>query len=100
LEITFSTMQLEVCYLNSQLAVRTFGDVVARKYVERVNIIKRSKSVNGLTKLPGLCCHQLADDRVGQWAINLTGFYWLIFTLEGEQLEIARIKEVSKYDEN
>ena len=30
----------------------------------------------------------------------LTGSYWLIFTLEGEQLEIARIEEVSKHDEN
>ena len=100
MEITFRTRQLERCYLQSQFAVRTFGDVVARKYVERVNIIKLSKSIDDLKKLPGLRCHQLAGDRAGQWAINLTGFYRLIFTLEGERLEIARIEEVSKHYEN
>jgi len=100
LEITFRTRQLERCYLHFQFAVRTFGDVVARKYVERVNIMKLSKSIDDLKKLPGLRCHQLAGDRAGQWAVNLTGFYRLIFTLEGERLAIARIEEVSKHYEN
>jgi proteic killer suppression protein len=100
LEITFRTRQLERCYLHSQLAVRTFGDVVARRYIERVNIIKLSKSIDDLKKLPGLRCHQLVGDRAGQWAVNLTGFYRLIFTLEGERLEIAHIEEVSKHYEN
>jgi toxin HigB-1 len=100
LEITFRTRQLERCYFHSQLAIRTFGDVVARRYIERVNIIKLSQSIDDLKKLPGLRCHQLAGDRAGQWAVNLTGFYRLIFTLEGDQLEIARIEEVSKHYEN
>ena len=100
MEITFRTRQLERCYLHFQFAVRTFGDVVARKYVERVTIIKLSRSIDDLKKLSGLRCHQLTGDRAGQWAVNLTGFYRLIFTLEGERLEIARIEEVSKHYEN
>ena len=100
MEITFRTRQLERCYLNSQLAVRTFGTVVARKYIERVNILKIAHSIEDVKKLPGLRCHQLVGDRAGQWAVNLTGFYRLIFTLEGERLEMARIEEVSKHYEN
>ena len=65
-----------------------------------MNIIKLSQSIDDLKKLPGLRCHQLAGDRAGQWAVNLTGFYRLILTLEGDQLEIARIEEVSKHYEN
>ncbi len=48
-------------------------------------------------KLPGLRCHPLKGKRIGQYAINLNGFYRLIFTLTGETLEIVRIEEVSKH---
>ena len=65
-----------------------------------MNIIKLSNSIDDLKKLLGLRCHQLAGDRAGQWAVNLTGFYRLIFSLEGDHLEIARIEEVSKHYEN
>jgi proteic killer suppression protein len=48
-------------------------------------------------KLSVLRCHPLKGDQSGQYAVNITGFYRLIFSLEGETLEIARIKEVSKH---
>lgn len=48
-------------------------------------------------KLPVLRCHPLKGNRAGQYAVNITGFYRLIFSLEGEMLEIARIEEVSKH---
>jgi len=34
---------------------------------------------------------------MGQWALSLTGFHRLIFTLESDRLEIAMIEEVSKH---
>jgi proteic killer suppression protein len=70
---------------------------VARKYIQRVNIIKQARNIEELKVLPGLRCHPLKGDRQGHWAINLTGFYRLIFTLEGETMEIVRIEEVSKH---
>ena len=48
-------------------------------------------------KLPGLRCHPLKGNRTGQYAVNITGFYRLIFSLKGEMLEIVRIDEVSKH---
>jgi proteic killer suppression protein len=39
----------------------------------------------------------LKGDRSGEWAVKLTGFYRLIFTLEGKRLQIALIEEVSKH---
>jgi proteic killer suppression protein len=44
-----------------------------------------------------LHCHPLKGERQKEWAITLKGFYRLIFTLEGQSLEIVRIQEVSKH---
>jgi len=58
------------------------------------------KGLDELSRLPGLRCHPLKGNRVGQWALNLTGFYRLIFTLEGNRLHIACIEEVSKHHDD
>lgn len=95
--VKFRTRKLEKCYLQSNQSVREFGDQVGRKYIQRVNIIKRTNSLSELEKLPGLRCHALKGTRTGQYAVNLTGYYRLIFTLEGELLNIAMIEEISKH---
>ncbi|VAW85783.1 hypothetical protein MNBD_GAMMA18-2012, partial [hydrothermal vent metagenome] len=38
--VKFRTGKLEKCYFTSKQAVREFGDVVGRKYIQRINIIK------------------------------------------------------------
>jgi len=97
LEIRFRTRKLQKHYEKSREAEKTYGREVARKYIQRVNIIKEAHDIDELCALPRLRCHQLKGDRQGQWAAKLTGFYRLIFTLEGEKLEIALIEEVSKH---
>jgi toxin HigB-1 len=95
--ITFRTRKLQRHYEHAAEAVRAYGDRVARKYVERINIIKSARDIHELQQIAVLRCHPLVGDRDGQWAMWLTGFYRLIFTLEGEDLEIAMIEEVSKH---
>ncbi len=95
--VKFRKSKLEKCYLKEREASRAFGDEVGRKYIQRINIIKRARNIDELKVLPALRCHPLKGDRKGQYAVNLTGFYRLIFTLEGESLEITLIEEVSKH---
>lgn len=97
MEIRFRTRKLRRQYEDHREGERAYGARVARRYVERVNIIKQARDVEELKQLPGLRCHELRGDRGGQWAVVLTGFHRLIFTLEGSLLEIARIEEVSKH---
>lgn len=97
MEVRFRTKKLQRQYEQANEAKRAFGATVARKYIQRVNIIKSAENLDELRKLPGLRCHELKGNRRGQWAINLTGFFRLIFCLEGVQLHIARIEEVSKH---
>ena len=97
MEIRFRTRKLEKQYAHHRDAEKAYGREVARKFVQRVNIIKNARDIDALKRLPALRCHELKGSRKGEWAIRLTGFYRLIFTLEGECLEIARIEEVSKH---
>ncbi len=97
MEVAFRTRKLEREYRNNTAAVKAYGKQVARKYIQRINIIKHARDIDELIGLPGLRCHPLKGDRQGQYAVTLTGFYRLIFTLHGNALEIANIEEVSKH---
>ena len=97
MEVTFRTRRLEKEYREYARAVKSYGTEVARRYIQRINILKQVRNIEELMHLPGLGCHPLKGDRHGQYAIKLTGFYRLIFTLKGDALEIAHIEEVSKH---
>lgn len=97
LTVTFRTKQLERCYVEHKAAVRAFGQDVARRYIERINIIRCTASLEELMRLSVLRCHPLTGDRAGSYAIKLTGFMRLIFSLDGESLTVVRIEEVSKH---
>ncbi len=97
MEVTFKTRRLEKEYREYARAVKSYGTKVARKYILRINIIKRVNNIEELMRLPGLRCHPLKGDRYGQYAAKLTGYFRLIFTLKGDALQIAHIEEVSKH---
>jgi proteic killer suppression protein len=96
-EVTFRTRKLEREYREHARAVKAYGVDVARRYIQRINIIKQAHNIEELMALPVLRCHALKASRTGQYAAKLTGFYRLIFTLKGDASEIAQIEEVSKH---
>ena len=97
MEIAFRTRKLEREYQEHARAVKSYGSEVARRYIQRINIIKQARDIEELMSLPAFRCHTLRGDYHGEYAIKLTGFYRLIFTLKGNALEIAQIEEVSKH---
>lgn len=97
MEVQFRTNKLRRQYEDVREAEKAYGKQVARRYVARINILKHARGIEEVKQLPGLDCHQLKGRRQGQWAVKLTGFYRLIFTLQGERLQVARIEEVSKH---
>ena len=100
MEVKFRTNTLEKQYRESKEAIKAYGEQVGKKFIERVNIIKAAKSPDELLKIPTLRCHPLKGKRAGEWAIKLTGFYRLIFTLEGDKPKIVRIEDISKHYED
>ncbi len=97
MQIRFRTNKLENCFASYKLACRTWDNEVARRYIQRIGLMQAAKDIAEVRKLPGLKCHPLKGNRQGEYAARLTGFWRLIFTLQGEQLEIAMIEEVSKH---
>lgn len=97
MQIKFRNNDLKKCFGNYKLACRTWDNNVAKRYIQRIGIIQTVKDLKELCGLPGLKCHPLKGDRQGEYAIKLTGFWRLIFTLQGDQLEIVMLEEVSKH---
>ena len=97
MEVRFKTNKLQKQYENSKDAVKAYGIDVAKKYIQRVGILKSAKSFDDLSKIPQLRFHPLTGDRKGEFAISLTGFYRLIITNDGDTFDIAKIEEVSKH---
>jgi len=96
-QVTFRNKKLEKCYGDYTSACREWGNDVARKYIQRIDIIQETANMKDLCTLPGLNCHELKGNRAGQYAIRLLGFWRLIFTLRDKQMEIVRVEEVSKH---
>jgi len=97
MKVEFRTKKLEKQYLYQKAAIKAYGKNVATRYIERIDIIKSATGIEQLEKLPRLNCEPLKGDRKGEWSITLINRVRLIFTLEGETLEIVQIKEVSKH---
>jgi proteic killer suppression protein len=97
LEVQFKTKKLQKQYECSKNAIKRYGVDVAKKYINRVNVLKSAKSFDDLYKIPQLKFHPLNGNRSGEFAISLTGFYRLIITNNGETFDIAKIEEVSKH---
>lgn len=97
MDIRFKTKKLQKCYEQQTKAIQAFGDQVGKKYILRVNILKKAKSFEDLAKIPSLRFHPLKGDREGQFALNLTGYWRLIITNDGNVFDIAKIEEVSDH---
>lgn len=95
--VEFRTRKLQRQYEDSRIGEKSYGFETAKKYIQRIDIIKNAHDIEELKTLPGLNCHPLKGNRKGQWAIKLTRFDRLIFTLMGDYLEIVCIEEVSKH---
>jgi proteic killer suppression protein len=97
LEIRFKTKKLEKQYISSNEAIKAYGQQVAKKYINRIDILKSAKSFEDLYSMPTLKFHPLTGNRKGEYALSLTGYYRLIITQDGETFDIAKIEEVSKH---
>jgi len=97
LEIRFKNRKLEKQYRDVKVAEKAYGKQVARRYIQRVTIIKQARSFDELYKISVLKLHPLKGEREGEYAIALTGFYRLIIRNVGERFDIVRIEEVSKH---
>lgn len=95
--VEFRSNKLRKCFEIHKEAQKAWGNAIARRYLERINVLMAVKEIEDLKKFPQFRFHALTGDRKGQYALNLDGFYRLIFTLSDETVQIITIEEVSKH---
>lgn len=95
--VRFRTNALRQRYEDIRHGSRAWGPKLAQRYIQRVNEIYASESVDDLRRVPQLHFHALDGELKGKFAINLEKKRWrIILTLE-EQERAVWIDDVSNH---
>ena len=78
MDITFGNKKLETYANNDKKGHKTLGTKRFKKYKQRLDQLKASKTLEDVRHQPGRF-HELTNDRKGQWACDLDHPYRLIF---------------------
>ena len=95
MDIEFGANRLSTAGLSLSEATRLFGVPIGRKYIQRLAIIRAVDKFNQLYGHRALRLHPLRGDRVGQYAMTLTGNFRLIIERVSE--DRVRILGVEDY---
>jgi len=94
LEVQFRNKKLRRCFEKHKEAARKWGSEVARKYVQRVQVLQNMRSPDDLDSFRQFRHHELKGERSGEHVISLTARYRLHFTVQGN---VVTILEVTKH---
>jgi proteic killer suppression protein len=95
--IQFGRRKLEKCYRSPKEGEARWGRQVARRYIQRVDVLHVIERVDDLRAFPPFRFHRLKGGRTGQYAISLTDRVRLIFTVKAHGRGVIRVEEVSKH---
>ena len=93
-DLAFDDLRLARAHADHSVAVRLWGEVVARKYAQRIELIASAPAFPDLVTLAALRLHPLKGPLAGRWAMVLHGRWRLIVAIEGNSV---RIMEVSNH---
>ena len=96
MKVTFADRQLERCFRSRQVAERTWGTQVGRRFTERINLLMATAAFEDLFEAKHLRLHGLTGNRADQWSLTLTGRWRLILTLSDDRQTIT-VVEVSNH---
>jgi toxin HigB-1 len=96
-QVSFRTTELQQAYVKHGKGRRLWGDAVARKYVDRINILYAAQSADDLFKIPPLRFHPLEGDREGKYALTLHDRFRLVVSFEDKAMTRVVVEEVSNH---
>lgn len=83
--------------MQSDEAIRRWGDAVGRRYVQRISILQTADSVEDLYRIPQFRFHPLSGDRKGQFALTLIDRWRLIVSFPYYDRKTVQVEEVSDH---
>lgn len=96
MNVRFKNRVLERCYREHRAAVKKWNEKVARRYVQRINLLFACSSVGDLSSFPQLRFHALKGDKKGYYALDLDNFWRLIVSVDETRQEVC-VEAVSKH---
>ena len=96
MEVSFRTNRLKNNYRESTGAVRDWGVAVGRKYVSRINQLRRVRDFREAYAGRSFNLHPLRGNRAGTFAISLNDRWRLIVSRGGSERSVI-IEEVSDH---
>ncbi len=97
MKITYANRKIEKVCTDYKAAVKAHGAQMAEKIHLRIKQISSKKSIELILQDRTGRCHLLKQDRKGQYAMDLTHPYRLIFEVHGNEVQIANIIEITDY---
>jgi len=91
MDVTFATRRLERAYLEGHAAIREWGDVVGRKYVQRIDAVRAAASFEDLFTLRALRLHPLKGEHEGKHALTIHDRWRLIVRSTGTHVEVLEV---------
>lgn len=95
--ITYKNKRLEKVCTNFSEATRKYGINIAEKIHLRINEISSAPNIELMIQHHIGRCHMLTGNREGQYSVDLAQPYRLIFIVNGEEVQIAEIIEITDY---
>jgi plasmid maintenance system killer protein len=91
MKVVFRNRSLERCFVSSKEASQTWGQDVARRYVQRVALLLDVERFDDLFTATALDLDPLLGDRMGQYAMTLQGRWRLIVTAEENTVTVEEV---------
>ena len=97
LEISYSSSTFRKVCEDAEVATKRYGAKMAAKIQQRIEEIRAALSVEMLIQFHIGRCHPLTGDRKGQYAMDLTHPYRLVFEKRNDRLVAVEILEIVDY---
>ncbi len=97
MDITYRNRKMEKVCTDAKTAEKTYGREMADKIHQRIDEITAADTVEMMIKYHIGRCHPLAQNRKGQYAVDLVHPYRLVFEKNGNEIQIVNILEIVDY---
>lgn len=87
---------MKVC-TDAKISDRIYGKVMSEKIQMRIDEITAADNVEELIMYHIGRCHQLSNNRKGQYAMDLVHPHRLVFEKHGNEIQVANIIEIVDY---
>lgn len=97
MEVQFRSRRLRKAFESEKQAIRNWGPDVGPRFVTTVHFLRNVESMNDLSSFAFLRFHALRGNRVGQFAVLLTGKWRLILKASDDDDAIIVVWGVEDY---